>query len=81
MLRNYLKNNQSQLDSLEALEDFGVHNSQFAVAIGKVLHYLYEQDILSEDTILEWYANPPNDPSAPTSVRTYVSSVFKQTFK
>ncbi|KAI9558918.1 hypothetical protein GHT06_015707 [Daphnia sinensis] len=72
VLRNYLKNNQSMLDSLEALEEFGVNNPQFAKITCKVLHYLYGEDVLHEDAILEWHANPPNDPSAMKTIRKIV---------
>lgn len=63
------------LDSLEALEEFGVHNPHFVKSICKVLHFLYGEDVLSEDAILEWYANPPNDPSALKTIRKTVKSL------
>jgi hypothetical protein len=64
------------LDSLEALEEFGVHNSHFVKSICKVLHFLYGEDVLSEDAILEWYTNPPNDPSALKTIRKTVRLKF-----
>ncbi len=81
VLENYLKNNQSQLDSLEAMEEYGVHHAELAQAVFQALHFLYEQDVLSEEAILEWYENPPNDPSALKTFRKFVSLTSKFTWK
>lgn len=69
------------LDSLEALEEYGVNNPKFAKITCKVLHYLYGEDVLHEEAILEWHANPPNDPSAMTTIRKIVSHFRTSTFK
>lgn len=69
------------LDSLEALEEYGANNPHFSKITCKVLHFLYGEDVLNEDAILEWHANPPNDPSAMKSIRKIVSYSFTPTFQ
>ncbi|XP_013791032.1 translation initiation factor eIF-2B subunit epsilon-like [Limulus polyphemus] len=59
LIKNYMKSKESQLDCLSALEEFGIVNEELGVIIMKVLHFLYEKDVLSEPVILEWYSNPP----------------------
>ena len=60
------------------MEEFGINHTDLAQTVGQVLHYLYEQEVLAEAAILEWYENPPNDPSALKTVRKFVSCVFKK---
>lgn len=57
------------------MEEYGVHHTEWAQAVFQALHFLYEQDVLSEEAILEWYENPPNDPSALKTFRKFVSSL------
>lgn len=73
VLRNYLRNPQSQLDCLHAFDEFGQSNAHLAQSVSRVLHCLYDADLLEESVILDWHASPPNDPSAMDSVRKYVS--------
>ena len=59
------------MDSLEAFDDFGVQNADFLKTICHILKFLFDEEVLSEEAIVEWHSNPPNDPSA-LSVRSSV---------
>ncbi|XP_076343757.1 eukaryotic translation initiation factor 2B subunit epsilon isoform X2 [Tachypleus tridentatus] len=81
LMKNYVRSKESQLDCLSALEEFGIVNEELGVIIMKVLHFLYEKDILSEPVILEWYSNPPVlgdlDPAEQNLLRRKVQPFIK----
>lgn len=59
LVRNYVKNAESQLHCLQAIEEFGCNSSQQLPLVMKLVHYLYDADVLSEDVIIQWYEREP----------------------
>ena len=57
VLKNYIRDDSSQLDCLLALEEFHLNRSDlFTIShLVKVIQTLYDEDVLEEDNILEWY--------------------------
>ncbi|XP_014668054.1 PREDICTED: translation initiation factor eIF-2B subunit epsilon-like [Priapulus caudatus] len=55
ILSNYFKSADSQLDCLNALEEYSLGCSSTAAVLAKVLHYLYNEEILGEQVIMQWY--------------------------
>lgn len=69
LLRNYVKDRESQLDCLTGIEEFFTVHEEHSPSINMVLHSLYDKDILSEEAILTWYkscnAAAPSTPQCP----------------
>ncbi|XP_054162967.1 translation initiation factor eIF-2B subunit epsilon-like [Oppia nitens] len=59
LIKNYIKSQDSQNDCIDAIEEYCLLSDQgINVSIlAKTLHYLYFEDVLKEDTILEWHKN------------------------
>ncbi|XP_072051425.1 LOW QUALITY PROTEIN: translation initiation factor eIF2B subunit epsilon-like [Amphiura filiformis] len=76
LLRNYYKSGESQLDCLTSLEDYCHKCSTTLAVFPKVLHILYELDVLSEEVILRWHKNPANTDDA--EVKSQQQNIRKQ---
>ncbi|KRY47456.1 Translation initiation factor eIF-2B subunit epsilon [Trichinella britovi] len=55
VLKNYFKNIQSQQILLDVLLNLAVQNECIQSALVRIVHSLFEMDILEEDQILNWY--------------------------
>ncbi|XP_054276313.1 translation initiation factor eIF-2B subunit epsilon-like [Macrosteles quadrilineatus] len=69
ILTNYIRSQTAQKDCLLAIEDVAGSNPEIFAVLVKIIHWLYEQDILSEDNILNWYKNPSVDADPENSKR------------
>ncbi|KAK9509779.1 hypothetical protein O3M35_007016 [Rhynocoris fuscipes] len=58
---NYMRNEMAMADCLQAIEDCAEIHPQLRSIIMKLMHLLYNKDILSEESILKWYKNPRAD--------------------
>uniref|UniRef100_T1HRI4 W2 domain-containing protein n=1 Tax=Rhodnius prolixus TaxID=13249 RepID=T1HRI4_RHOPR len=58
---NYVRNEMAMADCLQAIEDCTEMQPQLVLVIMNLIHLLYKKDILSEESILEWYKNPRSD--------------------
>ncbi|XP_045204688.2 translation initiation factor eIF-2B subunit epsilon-like [Mercenaria mercenaria] len=63
VLQNYIKNEESQLQCLKAVEVFGTASSVNMALVMKLIHFLYDSDILAEQSIFRWYKAPPSNSS------------------
>ncbi|KAL4230781.1 Translation initiation factor eIF-2B subunit epsilon [Mactra antiquata] len=59
VLKNYVRNDESQLQCLKAIEDFGYSSSEHMAFVMKIIHYLYDADMLVEQSIFKWYKQTP----------------------
>ncbi|KAL5013003.1 hypothetical protein ScPMuIL_011554, partial [Solemya velum] len=59
LLKNYMKSAESQLDCLIAMEEYCTLNTHFKSVLMKLIHILYEWEILAEQVILKWYEADP----------------------
>ena len=41
------------------LQEFGCSKSHHMSVVMKLIHYLYNEDVLSEDVIMQWYKQEP----------------------
>ncbi|XP_019619649.1 PREDICTED: translation initiation factor eIF-2B subunit epsilon-like [Branchiostoma belcheri] len=72
LLKNYIRNSDSQQDCLLAVEEyFGTHLNISAVLV-TLLNFLYNEDILEEDSILKWYRHPAPSSSLPQKAQQQV---------
>lgn len=55
LFKNYIKNDAAQEDCLDAFENFAEENETLCSVLGKLLHKLYDKDILSEDIVTKWF--------------------------
>lgn len=60
LIKNYIKNQNSQKDCLIALEEFTLStlNAPSITLLTKVMSFLYEQEVIEEDIILSWHSSP-----------------------
>lgn len=65
IFKNYVRNDEAQKECLKALEDMSNSRGELAEVLMKVLKFLYDSDILSEDTILQWHGS--GDEASPTA--------------
>lgn len=72
LLKNYLRNNESQNDCLASIQNFMENHTDFASTVLKILHFLYEGDLLSESAILGWYESLPTGHHSKTQVSAFV---------
>ncbi|XP_030832339.1 translation initiation factor eIF-2B subunit epsilon [Strongylocentrotus purpuratus] len=61
LFSNYIKGAESQKDCLNALEEYSMVNESTAAIFAKLVHHLYDADILSEEVILKWYSKMDQD--------------------
>jgi eIF4-gamma/eIF5/eIF2-epsilon len=69
---NYIRNMASQLQCLSALEDDLASKEDLAPCIGRILHILYENEVLSEEAITNWF----EDLEAGSVIRKQASFFF-----
>ncbi|CDW51914.1 Translation initiation factor eIF-2B subunit epsi lon [Trichuris trichiura] len=55
VLKNYFKSERSQLICLDALADMAASIKIVLATIARIVHSLFELDVLEEDYILKWY--------------------------
>ena len=80
LLKKYGKADVSQILYLQTLDEYGISHGYCGAIVGQILSAMYQADIITEDNILKWYENPPNDPLAMGSVRKHVSNFFFFTY-
>ena len=62
LLDKYLSEKPSaQVDCLEAIEDFCADDDYVEQVCLKVVHLLYDKEIVSEEAVLKWYYNGKTD--------------------
>lgn len=55
LVAKYVKSSQAQENCLESIGNHATSNPQFMPIVMKIVHYLYDEDILTEDAIISWY--------------------------
>ncbi|KAL3879779.1 hypothetical protein ACJMK2_032065 [Sinanodonta woodiana] len=55
LIKNYIKSADSQMHCLQSIEEFGSLSSLNLQLVVKVIHILYELEVLDERVILKWY--------------------------
>ncbi|PNF27949.1 hypothetical protein B7P43_G16441 [Cryptotermes secundus] len=76
ILQNYVRNSDAQDDCLQALEDMAASTDTVCEGLLKLLHLLYDKDILGEDAILKWY-NSDDKSSTAAALRKQVAPFIK----
>lgn len=72
LLKHYVKDEACEMLTLEAYEKFAGRNDKILSAFSKILLFLYNEDIISEETIISWNNKKPED-----VVRTKVKQVVE----
>jgi translation initiation factor eIF-2B subunit epsilon len=55
VFKNYIKGNSAMVDCLNAIIECCEENEKIKLKLVKILHFLYNEDILSDDVIVSWY--------------------------
>lgn len=57
VLKNYIKDEEAMHDCLSAIIESCEENEKLKPFVVKIMHFLYDKDLLDEDAILTWYDN------------------------
>jgi hypothetical protein len=60
---------------LGELQDMAASTDMLRDGLMKLLHMLYEKDILGEDVIMKWYNNGDGESTTATALRKQVTSL------
>uniref|UniRef100_A0A182W3Y7 Translation initiation factor eIF2B subunit epsilon n=1 Tax=Anopheles minimus TaxID=112268 RepID=A0A182W3Y7_9DIPT len=55
VFRNYIRDRDAMMDCLKAFEEMCSTSETMRTKIAQLVHYLYEQDLIGEEVIIEWY--------------------------
>ncbi|XP_052895949.1 translation initiation factor eIF-2B subunit epsilon-like [Anopheles moucheti] len=55
VFRNYIRDRDAMMDCLKAFEEMCSESETLLTKIPQLVHYLYEQDLIDEEVIIEWY--------------------------
>lgn len=55
LLLTYTKSQATQLDCLYGIEEHAKNSQDFVTIAKNTIHFLYEADVLAEESILEWF--------------------------
>ena len=60
LIRNYIKSKDSQNDCITSIEEYSLVNVKriTPLVFVKLINYLYENEVIKEDIIVEWHQNP-----------------------
>uniref|UniRef100_A0A182N7H7 Translation initiation factor eIF2B subunit epsilon n=1 Tax=Anopheles dirus TaxID=7168 RepID=A0A182N7H7_9DIPT len=70
--RNYIRDRDAMMDCLKAFEEMCPVSDTIRAKIAQLVHYLYEQDLIEEDVIVEWYEGLEDD-----SIKTTLSKLVE----
>ncbi|XP_076071502.1 translation initiation factor eIF2B subunit epsilon-like isoform X3 [Mytilus galloprovincialis] len=71
LLKNYIKPNSTepQMDGLMALEEFSLQEPRINTVLVKILHMLYDMDVLEEQVLFRWHKSIPHGEEVPERER------------
>ncbi|CAG2240156.1 EIF2B5 [Mytilus edulis] len=71
LLKNYIKPNSTepQMDGLMALEEFSLQEPRINTVLVKILHMLYDMDVLEEQVLFRWHKSIPQAEDIPERER------------
>lgn len=64
VLKNYIKSMDSCEDCLSAIEDIASGEELLNTVVAKVIHHLYDENVLSEESIIKWHRKAEDSQSA-----------------
>ena len=70
LLGKYVKSTSAQMDCLNNLESYCMNEEVFLPIIAKMVHFLYEDDLLHEQIILTWFKK--SDPVIKEKVKPFI---------
>ncbi|KNC98198.1 translation initiation factor eIF2B catalytic subunit epsilon [Spizellomyces punctatus DAOM BR117] len=69
LLLKFSHNEEDQIDCLRILEDFCVIHENYVKFVSRILHGLYDLDVLSEDAIIKWHQSLKSAPEPKSKIR------------
>lgn len=77
LIVNYIRNEEAMVDCLNAIEDVAESSNEFCSVCLKLIHLLYNKDILSEEPILKWFSEPREENEQSKKLRKLVQPFIK----
>jgi len=59
LLKNYIRNKDSQTVTINGLGDFVIRHGELRPRLPQLLNFLYDADIISEESIVQWFNSVP----------------------
>ncbi|XP_069685017.1 translation initiation factor eIF2B subunit epsilon [Periplaneta americana] len=73
IMQNYVRNSDAQQDCLQAIEDMASSTEVVQGGLTKLIHLLYDKDVLSEENIVKWYNNGDEESPTASSLRKQIT--------
>ncbi|XP_059617931.1 translation initiation factor eIF-2B subunit epsilon [Phlebotomus argentipes] len=61
VLKNYIKGEAAMHDCLKAIQDICQENSNLKPRVSQIVHFFYDEDLLSEEAIVSWHEDLGED--------------------
>ncbi|GAB0087151.1 translation initiation factor eIF-2B subunit epsilon [Sergentomyia squamirostris] len=61
VLKNYIKDDTAMMDCLKAIQDVCQENENFKPKVSNIVHFFYDEDLVSEEVVISWYEELSDD--------------------
>ncbi|KAL1422498.1 hypothetical protein MTO96_022092 [Rhipicephalus appendiculatus] len=78
LLLNYVRDPESMADCLLGLEEFIALHEQYSTAVGAILKWMYDQELLSEESIVHWFQEHSLSTPGPAGLVRKAAAKFVQ---
>ncbi len=72
LVQKYIKSKSSQSDCLKTLETYSLDNTDFLPIIAKIIHVLYDMDVVCDESITDWFEELDDDSPAKEKVQPLI---------
>nr|XP_037278889.1 translation initiation factor eIF-2B subunit epsilon-like [Rhipicephalus microplus] len=78
LLRNYVRDPESMADCLLGLEEFIALHEQYSTAVGGILKWMYDRELVSEESIVHWFQEHSISTPGPAGLVRKAAAKFVQ---
>uniref|UniRef100_A0A131XGF4 Translation initiation factor eIF2B subunit epsilon n=1 Tax=Hyalomma excavatum TaxID=257692 RepID=A0A131XGF4_9ACAR len=78
LLLNYVRDPESMADCLLGLEEFVALHEQYSTAVGGILKWMYDEELVSEEAIVQWFQEHSLSTPGPAGLVRKAAAKFVQ---